>query len=208
MLQSLVPHATPVWLDITKTIAGPIIAAIVVVVGLIWRDRIERRNVAQLWFEQTYITDGIDVLVSHLNHSTFEIRESLLTQFDLPAVPTHVLWRIKTILPDVKFLFAFILLGNIVDSVKKNRQAYSDEDFRQLTSFARDLLSLAERVRLVLLDVRIRSKSDAYDLNTNSEIRELMAAEQAGVLDMNIQLALFHKFLRTSEVRSQPDSAI
>lgn len=57
---------SPLWLDLTKATIGPVIAAIVFIVGLIWRDRIERRNAAQAWFEETYITNGIEVLSAHL----------------------------------------------------------------------------------------------------------------------------------------------
>jgi hypothetical protein len=67
---------TPIWLKLTKAMIGLVIAAIVFIVGLLWRDRIERRNAAQAWFENTYITDGIDLLmlvVSYIS-SKLEIR--------------------------------------------------------------------------------------------------------------------------------------
>ncbi|HEV7398441.1 MAG TPA: hypothetical protein VGN86_18150 [Pyrinomonadaceae bacterium] len=60
------PTSPPLSLELVKTTIGPVIAALVFFVGLLWRDRIEGRNAARLWFEQVYITEGIDLVRSHL----------------------------------------------------------------------------------------------------------------------------------------------
>ena len=71
--------STPLWLELIKAFGGPVIAAIFVIVGLMWKDRIERKNSAQSWFEQTYIKDGLDMLMCHLSalkDCTFETKRS------------------------------------------------------------------------------------------------------------------------------------
>jgi hypothetical protein len=60
------PPTTPLWLELLKEVIGPAIAAVFVVIGLLWKDRIDRKNEAQAWFEEAYITEGIDVLIAHL----------------------------------------------------------------------------------------------------------------------------------------------
>jgi hypothetical protein len=65
VLQSLPP--LPFSLELLKVTIGPVIAAAFVIVGLLLKDLIERRNLAQSWFEQTYITQGLDMLVCHLS---------------------------------------------------------------------------------------------------------------------------------------------
>ena len=56
---------SPLWFELLKATFGPVTAAVVFIVGLLWRDRIERRNAAQAWFEQTYITEGLVLRTTH-----------------------------------------------------------------------------------------------------------------------------------------------
>src|SRR5215216_5885726 len=91
--------AIPLWLDILKLTIGPVIAAIVFIAGLLWRDRIERRNAAQAWFEQTYITDGIDVVIGHLAamHSVLLEGERILLAPQVSPLNPHVLRRFEPV---------------------------------------------------------------------------------------------------------------
>lgn len=170
MLQALSPEPpAPLWLDIVKTIIGPLIAAIVVIVGLIWRDRIERRNVAQAWFEQRYITEGLDVLMSHLaalHNGTIEPRRIIFSETTL-SVPSDLRWRLLSIIPG----FSFLLGGEIVESIVLSAMrsdhpvVLTPDEARELYDYLGELLMFAEDIRIAVLDVRINHKRDVYAIN-------------------------------------------
>ena len=103
MLQSL---PTPLWLELTKAFGGPLIAAVVVIAGLIWRDKIERRNAAQAWYEKTYIEEGIDVLIAHLSALQYDCiatRRLLLKKTSVDLLHPQVTGRLSVIVPGNEF---------------------------------------------------------------------------------------------------------
>lgn len=119
MYEVLEPSATlpptPLWLDIGKAVVGPLIAAIVFILGLIWRDRIERRNAAQSWFEQTYITDGLDVVIGHLailSHFINETRRLMYSDTKVQPLSSSVSRKLFTFV-----LFDFLTGVETVEAI-------------------------------------------------------------------------------------------
>src|SRR5689334_5239771 len=111
MFQSLPStRAIPLWLELLKATIGPLIAAIVFIIGLMLRDRIERRhliekdrvdrrNEAQSWFEQTYITDAVDLLIAHLAaiEKAFQDVNRLTLKRPITPLSPHVFRRLNTL---------------------------------------------------------------------------------------------------------------
>lgn len=165
MLQTSAP--IPLWLELTKSIIGPLIAAIFVVIGLIWRDRIERRNAAQAWYEQTYITEGLDVIISHLAVLCHAISEGrrVITDIKVTPLPSAVSRRLFELhlfefLSGVETAEGIILASARSDHPIKLAQEESDE----LLSFCIALSIYADSVRVFLLNKKITIKSDVYKI--------------------------------------------
>ena len=170
MFQTII-SPTPLWLDLLKAVIGPGIAAIFVVVGLVWRDRIERRNAAQEWFERIYITDSIDVLMAHvsaLHHALIETRRLLFAPSELSALPLYVKWRALTIVPSVNFVYAFEIAESVVLSSLRKEHAVklTEDEAHDLFLFCGELLEMADEIRASLLGVRVQNKRDIYTIRT------------------------------------------
>lgn len=173
MFQSLSPASpTPLWLDLTKSIIGPVIAAVVVIVGLIWRDWIERRNVAQSWFEQTYITEGIDILIANLSALQSSLDPMRRKFFPPEVIPfaSHILGRMEVVIPSLEFLFACATVEAIAIAAAKteNPVLLNPKELTEIYEFTGRLLAIAENTRLALLHITIRSKKQVYGIRSNA----------------------------------------
>jgi hypothetical protein len=172
-----VPTPTPLWLELFKVILGPLIGASVVIIGLIWRDRIERRNAAQSWYEQTYITEGLDVIISHLAVMCHALSEGRRVMMDIQV----------TSLPSAisRKFFSFQLFdllssietaeGVIAASARKDHPIkLTEEESGELLAFCVGLSIYADSVRMALLDQRIKAKSDVYNIVNRPKFSELI----------------------------------
>ncbi len=189
MLQALpsVPP-TPLWLEIGKTVIGPLIAAIVVIGGLIWRDRIERRNVAQAWFEQTYITEGLDVLMGHLSmlrNRTIEPRRITFSEGNVSPMSPEVEWRIFTTIPSLGFLWGCETAEAIILSASRSEHpvVLTQDESNELMMYCGALIAFAETVRRILLGMTISSKKDIYKVHTHPKFKETVEAMEANFLN-------------------------
>ena len=54
------------WTEFLRAAIGPVIAAVFVVVGIALKESFDRKRAAQLWYEEYYITDGVDRVLSYL----------------------------------------------------------------------------------------------------------------------------------------------
>ncbi len=158
----------PIWFEIFKAIIGPLIAAVVVIIGLIWRDRIERRNVAQSWYEQTYIAEGLDILIAHLRalqYSSIPAKRVILSE-TVPPLPPSVIGRLHILVPSTEFFWACETVESVLAITKgKHRIVLTPKELNELHVFISNLLLLAEKIRVALLDVAIQSKKEVYSVH-------------------------------------------
>ena len=161
------PSPTPLWLELTKVALGPVLAAMMVVIGLLWRDRIERRNAAQAWYEQTYITEGLDVLISHLAvlcHAMSEGRR-VMTDMQITPLPSAVSRRLFSFQ-----LFDFLSGVETVEAVilasarKDHPIELNQDESRELLAFCIRLSMSVDEIRVFLLNKKITAKSDVYKI--------------------------------------------
>lgn len=165
MLQST--SATPLWLELIKVAIGPALAAIMVVIGLLWRDRIERRNAAQSWYEQTYIAEGLDHIISHLAvlcHAMSEGRR-VMTDMQIASLPSAVSRRLFSFelfdfLSGVETAEAVIIASARNDHPIK----LSKDEPGEILAFCVGLAIYADTIRMFLLDKKIKAKSDVYKI--------------------------------------------
>lgn len=203
---------SPLWLDLLKAIIGPVIAAVVFIVGLIWRDRIERRNAAQAWFEQTYITDGIDLLFGQLAALRAALNDLRYVSLErsLAPMPAHILHRFVVLLEIHPFLSGCLLVDSIVLSAMRTKTpiALTAEEVEELDSYCRELLGIAESLRLILLRAKVTSKTAVYDIGKNkkvtADVKNVLQPLQEGEDTLEtINNRLRNKFLGRMEAASQ-----
>jgi hypothetical protein len=174
--------STPLWLELIKAFGGPVIAAIFVIVGLMWKDRIERKNSAQSWFEQTYIKDGLDMLMCHLSalkDCTFETKRIVFYRNTLPALPIEVQWRVSTLLPTGFFMtLRSIVEAVVLSTIKEVHPLVLTEDENSaLARCCAELVDYTQKVRPVLLGVRIRHKRQVYKVCQNRTLKKVVNAK-------------------------------
>lgn len=166
MLQALpaIPPS-PLWLDIGREVIGPIIAAVFVVAGLLLRDKIERRNAAQEWFEKTYIEEGLDVIIAQLAVLCHAVNEGrrVMTDMKVSPLPSGVSRRLFTFML-LDFLSAVDTAEAVVLAVgRKDRPiTISKDESAELLGFCIGLSIYADEIRKFLLTKKITVKSDVY----------------------------------------------
>jgi hypothetical protein len=174
MLQTSV--STPLWLELIKLVIGPLIGASVVILGLIWRDRIERRNAAQTWYEQTYITEGLDVIMGHLAalaHSLSEGRR-LMIDIQVTPLPSAVSRRLLS-LELLDFLMGVDLVEAITLATTRRDHPIqlTEDESTELMAFCVGLMGYTEEIRRFFLDKRITAKSDIYKIVKDPRFKAL-----------------------------------
>lgn len=169
---------SPLWFELLKATFGPVTAAVVFIIGLLWRDRIERRNAAQAWFEQTYITEGLDVVSGHLAvlcHSTNERRRTIYSDTLVLPLPSTVSSRLLPLmmgnfLSGVDTADAIILAAMRPDHPIK----ITEEESKELLQFCISLGILADSMRSYLLSTKIVAKNDIYKICNNTQFVQLL----------------------------------
>jgi hypothetical protein len=158
--------------EIFKAVLGPLIAAVVFIIGLLWRDRIERRQAAQEWFEQTYITDALDVVTDHLttlSHLTNESRRLMFAHIPVQPLPYSVPRKLMTF-----YLLDFLTGVDTAEAVilaamrKDHPIQLTHEESQEILSACIALTTYAEIIRGFLLETKIKTKSDVYKIPKNS----------------------------------------
>lgn len=191
---------TPLWLELVKAFGGPLIAAVVVILGLIWRDRIERRNVAQAWFDQTYITEGIDLLIAHLTalqNELFRMRGHVSFRFEVVPIPSRVLWQMLMITPGAHFFGAIGVLEQIVTGLQREdtKLDYEKEALDELGAFASNLLGHAEEIRNILLGSKVTAKADIGRFLRHPDLKRLNDDAKLEFLDSHLVRKVSDRFV-------------
>lgn len=174
----LPPAPSPLWLDLVKATIGPVIAAIVFIVGLIWRDRIERRNAAQAWFEQTYVTDGLDLVINHLDALLASLPAAYQITLAPPVLPLspHLVRRLQLFGHVRDFARAYgVAEMTFINATRVDTpiQLTTDE-VSEIQEYCLTLLSIGEMLREVFLDINIERKKDVYSLWHDERIQNLI----------------------------------
>jgi hypothetical protein len=196
MLQSTPP--TPLWLELTKVVLGPLIAAIVFIIGLLWRDRIERRNAAQSWYEQTYITEGLDVIIAHLAvlcHAVSEGRR-VMNDIQVTPLPSSVSRRLFSF-ELFDFLSAVDTAEAIILASARNDHPIklTEDEHGELLAFCVGLAVYSDTIRVFLLDKKITVKSDVYKVPKDPKFIALLNDLQKNFIE-NVELRAMHNSLK------------
>jgi hypothetical protein len=156
------------WTEFLRAIIGPIIAAIFVVIGIALKERYDRRRTAQLWYEQYYITEGLDRLISYLMTVEMVIgsihTNPDLSVLKLEAIPYEAFTRMQILLRRRDFVplsMLFTWLPRYKENIKFVEAA---------RLLAHGLQYNFSQLRQELLRLNVYHKSDVYKVAENRRI--------------------------------------
>jgi ribosomal protein S13 len=170
------------WFEVFKSVIGPTIAAIFVVIGIWLKEWYDRRKAVQLWFEQYYITEGLDVLISHLSALRAELVNTMFALFAQPTSPSNlpfeVAARVQTLLHTNSLNSAYAIAQkatqHIIDELEATQSPelskLESQKIEALTTMVDLLLESLQRIRKQLLQVKIRNKAEIYKISDHEKI--------------------------------------
>ena len=189
---------SPSIISILAIVLGPAIG-VLTALGAIWlKEVFDRRRAVQLWFEQTYVEDGIDRLVWYLK--TFEIYlYKLMADSNFPQVegmawtphinldivdklPIDVLIRVETLLGTNAFtaitanLYDHLVLTMNIDSSKRSKALISDK-----LGIIQNACSALLDIRRELLARRPTKKTQMYDIQFDPSVMSRIASFKTAV---------------------------
>jgi hypothetical protein len=176
-------------LDTVKTLTPPLIGAVFVVIGLVWKDRIERRNAAQSWYEQYYITKGVDPLIAHYMslQTLLEDLNFLLSKpasYSLQSIPQplsyEVTVRIQILLRSRIFdrfnrWFGYFIQDHFLRHKQHKELSKIEMDhLKTILGTLQDMNGDLVELRRELLKIRISNKSEIYKISEYPEVAKLV----------------------------------
>lgn len=175
-----------------ESIIGPVIGAVVAVSAIWVKEFLDRRKNSQVWFDQTYIRQGIDRLLEYLRLYDVQLvlllhgRDVLLLNEDMSSsadasgfskpLPIEAMIRVETLLKTEAYTqIASLLPGNVTFIISVPFEKRSTDLLEQKIKFIRTAYESLMSVRQELLNVRIKRKSQVHSLNQNEILRRLIA---------------------------------
>lgn len=164
-------HDTMEWL---KLVSGVMVGAMIPIVVLFLKERIDARHRLSEWFEKKYIEDSIDVLHEFFSKwallSALPARnvQELLSNPAFAEVPSQAAGRLASITGGVAFQNWFNAMRG------QWLRAAHQGDWNQLIKFHTHAASFAEHLnalRRELLSQKMTAKADAYQLRESAYIK-------------------------------------
>jgi hypothetical protein len=174
--------------EVFKAVIGPLFAAIFVVIGICLKEWYDRRKAVQSWYEQYYITEGLDVLISYFSALRSELVNALFALFSRPTcpdrLPFQVRARVQTLLNENAFNGAYDISLNLTQDVLEDIEASKDgmpsdlnkQKINVLLSVVSKLNDGLQSVRKELLQTGVTDKAQIYGIAKRKEINDLVAA--------------------------------
>jgi len=173
-----------------------IVGGLITLGAFLLKERTDRSRLAQEWFEQTYVAEGIDRLLSHVGIERFQLttmltasklsellggKEPLPGIERLPrdaaaeAMPVDALLRLELLL-GVPSLTALVSdLGNMTSSMSQLPTTSRSMTLLQAQKNRRETAyeHLAS-LRAQMLTIRVKRKSDVYTVHENDGIQAIL----------------------------------
>jgi len=173
-------------------IVGAIIGAIVAVAAIWAKEILEARKNAQSWFEQTYVTEGIDPLLAYLRlhdvqltvllgtTQTVELQgagkfphvDNISKDVPLNVFPVEALVRVETLLKTREYT---AVIATIPEFVRFCSNIVAEERSFAMVSdkinLIRDAYNSLDAIREELLDAKVNKKKEVRKLHENQSIK-------------------------------------
>lgn len=185
-----------------SSIVGPVIGAMVAVAAIWAKEVLEARKESQSWFEQIYITEGVDRLLAYLrlqdvqltlllsNTQTIELKdsgkypdvESISRNVTLNAFPVEALVRVETLLNTDDYTALITTLPEFVRlyaNIEAEKRSFAV--MREKLGLIREAYLSLKTIRQELLECKVRRKADLRTLYEKASIKDtLKKFAQAG----------------------------
>jgi len=179
------------WSRVTETLVGTLAGGFIALGSWWLKERLDRRQTAQAWFEEYFLTEGVDALRSYFMVAELQLVHLLgvesPTGADLPATPYEPLTRVVRFL-DCRGLLA---VAAALDGVRAQYRS---------RAYVWDCIGIAKMVGGELDELRrelsaytIRKKSDIHRLAGNPPVSQLRAKLEAGIDDRIERMNAFVK---------------
>jgi len=184
------------WVKVAEAAIGTFTGGAIALASMWIKELIDRRKVAQTWYEQYYIAEGIDRLLSHVRIMDLQMAalipasqiaaeyETKGQSFDvgrLPrsevheAYPLEALVRLETLLKDGLISSVVTISHNKSDFMQKfppgsRSQTLMISSLNQI----RNLYGHLRTIRTELLKVKVKQKSDIEDVSNRPDIKQAL----------------------------------
>jgi hypothetical protein len=171
------------WSDILKILAGPIIGAVIALVAIWLKEVFEKKKSVQSWFEQYYIIEGVDRLISHfliLESSVYErnlaniLGSSSTASITAEPLSPDVIAKVEAIFQNRIFLVSALFIRGLIrfEFTDKSLEKRAMAECLKLAKMYNGILT---DLRKELLKVELKHKTDIYKLaSENAAITKLL----------------------------------
>ena len=184
------------WGQVIEHAAGVILGGGITIMGLWAKERFDTKRTAQIWFEQTYITEGIERALSHLKIKQIHLtqllasrrlaqlrpdllsgmKETILRDEASEAFPLESVVRLEILLKIPDITASIVLLNqNTLGFGQMMPEQRSLVFMEQTITHLEETSKCLGELREALLTLRIKRKSDTYLISTEKKVMAPLA---------------------------------
>jgi hypothetical protein len=189
------------WNKVIESAIGPLLGTLIggglTIISLYFKERFDRKKEVQSWFEQQYITKGLDVLLSYIQLSSIHLHtkimkgsEAELDQTGLGRPPSEAIIRVISLTSYGSITGVMTEIVFTLENVLCKET--NSEKLKALNELLDSLISYFYVLRSELRKIALRRKADVYDLwEKNAQISAALK-----VIERDLENAL-SKYERT-----------
>lgn len=171
------------WDRVFPTALGALIGGLVTLGSIIIKEWFDRRRAIQSWYEQTYITEGVDrlvVYVSSLDDIVFKRQfEDTAPERLFQEYPREAAERFQLLFPGHSMVWLRILR----EECEKSRTGTVNQDgIRKGAKAIRAMHEALTGLHKSMLEARIKKKVDVYSIREDPNISSIHASLEAKLL--------------------------
>lgn len=170
------------WTHVIESLIGTFAGALVALCSMWIKERIDTRKAVQAWFEQYYITEGLDPVLSYLhlsqqyilmNPRALENKKSLKKFLGDP--PLQALHRVGELVHHAPF--AGTLAGAVLSlaGVRTGEREFTIYHLPAINTLILALLVNLDLLRSSLVAIKVKGKGDIYKLYDKGPLAVLLA---------------------------------
>jgi hypothetical protein len=201
------------WSDTIKTLAGPVIGAVIALMAIWLKEFFDKRKSVQSWFEQHYIFEGIDALISHFILLEISIANLRMTEvfcskdkssIRVEDLSPDVISKLEAILQNRMFLVSASFIRRIIE-FEFSDKAFEKNALDECFKLAKKYSSILKDLRKVLLSIELKHKTDVYDISAENKtivtlLDSMYTSHIEAVNKLGIQFTINEKGRRLMEL--------
>jgi hypothetical protein len=171
------------WNKVIESAIGPLLGTLIgggiTIATLGIKESFDRRRSIQIWFEQTYITEGVNVLIGYLQFISFYLLKrggkGLEGYASKTVYPHEAELRIDSLLPSARVAAITMVFSDYLCKTEAELQRIPEGKLNSITDSIEQVTDCLKRLRRYLMHFQIKAKTDIYEIGTSEFVRELKA---------------------------------